>query len=143
MQKKKGVSLIVLVITIMIMTILTGSIVFNLTDTDLINNASEAVFISDMKHILDEYNGYLAFYVADGNDAETLNVAAVDIHSVIQSVPDSLYKKDKLQIINGELTYMVDVKYKEDVKRAIWACNAGVKANGFANCSDITVTEEI
>lgn len=141
MQKKKGISLIILVITLMIMTILTGIVVLNLTDNDIINNTSKTVFISDMKLITDEYNGYLAFYVADGKDLEDLNVPASEIRTVIDIVPDSLYTKNKLEIIKGELTYMVDTEDKYDVERAIWACEAGVKVNGFASCSDIVISE--
>ena len=141
MQKKKGISLIVLVITIMVMTILTGMVILNLTDSDIINNTSKTVFVSDMKYILDEYNGYLAFYVADGKEAEDLNVSASDIRTIIDIVPDELYNKNKLEIINGELTYMVDTNDKYDLERATWACEAGVKVNGYTSCSDIVVPE--
>lgn len=142
MQKKKGVSILVLVITIMIMTILTGMVILNLTDNEVINTTSKSVFISDMKLILDEYNGYLAFYVADGKDVDDLNVSASDIRTVIDIVSDELYNKNKLEIINGELTYIVDMQDKYDVEKASWACEAGVKVNGFASCSDIVIPEE-
>ena len=44
MQKKKAVSLIVLVITIIVMIILATAIILTLNNTGIINKSSEAVF---------------------------------------------------------------------------------------------------
>ena len=47
-MKKKGISLIVLIITIVVIIILAASIILNLSNVNLINNANEAVLKQDM-----------------------------------------------------------------------------------------------
>ncbi len=51
MQKIKGISLIVLVITIIIMVILAGAIVLTLNNSGIIDRASEAVNKSDKTNL--------------------------------------------------------------------------------------------
>ena len=51
MQKKKGISLIVLVITIIVMIILAASVVLTLSNSGIINKANEAVEKTNIKEI--------------------------------------------------------------------------------------------
>ena len=51
MQKKKGISLIALVITIIVMTIIAGVIIFTLSDTNIFNKANEAVAKTNLNQI--------------------------------------------------------------------------------------------
>ncbi len=51
MQKKKGISLIVLVITIIVMIILAASVVISLNSTSVIDRANQAVKLSDEKQV--------------------------------------------------------------------------------------------
>ena len=53
MQKKKGISLIVLVITIIVMIILAASVVITLNNTGVINRANEAVDKTNEKQVQD------------------------------------------------------------------------------------------
>ena len=53
MQKKKGISLIVLVITIIVMIILAASVVITLSNTGVINRASEAVDATNQSQVQD------------------------------------------------------------------------------------------
>ncbi len=53
MQKKNGISLIVLVITIIVMIILAASVVIALNNTGVIDKASHAVKITDEKQVQD------------------------------------------------------------------------------------------
>ena len=53
MQKKKGISLIVLVITIIVMIILAASVVITLSNTGVINRASEAVDATNEAQVQD------------------------------------------------------------------------------------------
>ena len=53
MQKKKGISLIVLVITIIVMIILAASVVITLSNTGIINKANQAVQLTDEKQVQD------------------------------------------------------------------------------------------
>ena len=54
MQKKKGISLIVLVITIIVMIILAGSIIITLSNSGIITKANEAVDLNNEKQ-MEEY----------------------------------------------------------------------------------------
>ena len=53
MQKKKGISLIVLVITIIVMIILAASVVITLNNTGVINRANEAVDLTNESQVQD------------------------------------------------------------------------------------------
>ena len=53
MQKRKGISLIVLVITIIVMIILAASVVITLSNTGIINRASQAVDLTNEKQVQD------------------------------------------------------------------------------------------
>ena len=50
-RNKSGVSLIVLVITIIVMTIIAGAVIFSLADTDIFNKANDAVKEYDLKQV--------------------------------------------------------------------------------------------
>lgn len=51
MQKKKGISLIVLVITIIVMIILAASVVISLANNGIIDKAGEAVDVTDVNQV--------------------------------------------------------------------------------------------
>ena len=53
MQKKKGISLIVLVITIIVMIILAASVVVSLNNTGIINKAGQTVDLTNERQVQD------------------------------------------------------------------------------------------
>ena len=53
---KKGISLIVLVITIIVMIIIAGAIIISLNSTNVINRADEAVVATDVSSMNDQLN---------------------------------------------------------------------------------------
>ena len=57
-KKNKGISLIVLIITIVVIIILATAIIVNVSQTNLIGNASEAVVKQDFKSMQEELNLY-------------------------------------------------------------------------------------
>lgn len=54
-KNKKGISLIVLIITILIIIVLAGAVILVITNNNPLENASEAVFKSDMKSFQAEF----------------------------------------------------------------------------------------
>ena len=50
-RNKRGISLITLVITIIVMTIIAGVIIFTLSDSDIFNKANEAVAKTNLNQI--------------------------------------------------------------------------------------------
>ena len=71
--KKQGISLIVLVITIIVMIILAGSIILTLNNSGIINRANEAVDTSNLATIKTEVELKQAEYILENNkqDLET------------------------------------------------------------------------
>ncbi len=138
---KKGISLIVLVITIIVMIILAGAVILTLGNTGIITQANKSAFVSNIKEIMQDYSIYQAMYLAEGNNLTDLNANSENITDIIESIPKNSIYEEKLEIINGTLTYMVNVKDKADVERATWACEVGLKVNGMSNCTDIEYVE--
>ncbi len=136
MQKKKGISLIVLVITIIVMVILASTIVISLSSSNVISKAEEAVFKSDMKTYMHEYQIYSALYVGEGNDLSTLNVAAGQIHTILPSISNNSVYSNKMKVVNGALMYDADLTDALDAQRAIWASEAGLIAGLFTITAD-------
>lgn len=65
MLKKRGISLIVLVITIIVITILAGAVILSLSQNNPINNAKEAVFLDNAANLKTELDLYHAKQYAD------------------------------------------------------------------------------
>ena len=78
MQKKKGISLIVLVITIIVMIILAASVVISLNNTGVIDRASQAVKLTDEKQVQDLAALIWAEAYLDENRTETLEKVVKD-----------------------------------------------------------------
>ena len=123
------------------MIIIAGAVIISLSSTSIFDQATKTIFVSDIKTIMEEYNIYAAFFMADGNNIHELNVPVGSVKDVVKALPDDSIYAEKIAIVNGKLTYMVNAKDKEDVERAIWACEAGMNVNGFTGCSDIEYQE--
>ncbi|MBR6689492.1 MAG: hypothetical protein IKL68_05700 [Clostridia bacterium] len=134
---RKGISLIVLVITIIVMIVLAAAVVITLNNAGIINKADDATFITNIKLIIEEYGVFQGFYILEGNDIKTLNVGSDDLSTIIKSIPEDWAYKDKLEIIKGELTYMVDPDDVNDVERAKKVCLLGMKVDGADSCNDV------
>lgn len=106
MQTKKGISLIVLVITIIVMIILAGAIILTLNNSGIIGKASETVF----KQNVNEYNVELSLYISEKMienpelNKETINST---VETIVQMIP-SISAEDKEEFIveKGSLKYI-------------------------------------
>ncbi|MDD4375947.1 MAG: hypothetical protein PHR25_04110 [Clostridia bacterium] len=110
---KKGISLIVLVITIIIMIILAGTIILSIKSSGIIEKASEAVFKSNLKTYNEEYMLWLIAKETDSpgeftkelvNCSKTIDYNGQNIQDIITSMKKGDY--DKYEIINGKLIYV-------------------------------------
>ena len=132
-KKNKGISLIVLIITIVVIIILATAIIVNLARTNIINNANEAVVKQDFKTFQDELNLYAAdqfVQKSGGFDLATFNAnkeTNPTVYEVIKSLENSRYKDD-VTIVNGKITLSenVDAQIKE------WAMS-GISISGNTN----------
>lgn len=59
-ENKKGISLIVLIITIVVIIILAVAIIINLSNTNIVNNSNSAVIKSDIANLKQELELYIS-----------------------------------------------------------------------------------
>jgi hypothetical protein len=88
---KKGISLIVLVITIIVMIILAASVVITLSNTGIIEKAGNAVDVTSLKEVEQLASLTWAEEFMEGKRGETLKTA------VLEKLKDyiALYKKER------------------------------------------------
>ncbi len=123
MKRNKGISLIVLIITIIVIIILAGSVILNLTNSNIIPQANEAKF----KTNIEQYNSELAIVISgkylqsSSFNPRLFNAAAWDgtqgnIAGTIKEYIKSITVADgaKLEIQKGELVYVGDVLVEKD-----------------------------
>ena len=127
-KRRKGISLIVLVITILVMIILAGVVVVSLSKNNPIEKAKEATFKQDMASFRDE----LSVYIANGqiiNDSVKLDDYNANTYDEIKKIINSFMQKynKKVVIISGELVYAgqdtLEEKWAEEIGMPI--INAG------------------
>ncbi|MDF2866404.1 MAG: hypothetical protein K0R72_1222 [Clostridia bacterium] len=119
-NKREGISLIVLVITIIIVIILAGGVILTLSANNPISSANEAVFKSDLDAIASDLNMYqssqyskVKAYSPDRLNANDLTAeydGTVIENKTIKDIIPVLSKTDKyngqFEIINGKLVYL-------------------------------------
>ena len=139
MNKRKGISLIVLVITILVMLILSGVVIVSLSKNSPVEKAKEATFKTDLKSFLDELSLFtvnkiaedgkfnISSLIADKNIC-TYNTQKVgsenSIIDVLTSIKESKYK-DKIEIIQGNLYYVNPTKKEQE-----WLLELGILFKG-------------
>ena len=115
-MKRKGISLIVLIITCVVIIILATAIIVNIAQTNMIENAKEAVVKQDFKTMQDE----LTLYIAD-NYADTLGkfksedlkvTEKTDIAKIIPSIVGTEYE-EYVVIEDGNIAISEDMPEKE------------------------------
>jgi hypothetical protein len=124
MKRNEGISLIVLVITIIIIIILTGSVILNLTDNNPIGTANTATF----KENIGEYNSELAMVLSNeylknnlfnplSLNAGVWNGNETNITGTIKEYIKSITVEDagKFVIQNGKLVYVGESQEEIDL----------------------------
>ena len=107
MKQKNGISLITLVITIIIIIILAGAVIFAIKQNNPISTANAAVFKSNLSEYRSELNTYKAnkyLELSGTYDPSTLNVTGNAIKDVITSMKSEDVSKYEIQA--GELVYV-------------------------------------
>ena len=115
-MKKKGISLIVLIITIVVIIILATAIIVNIAQTNLIENSNEAVVKQDFKTMQDELTMYKAdkYVESRGNfKAEDLDITnKKQIAEIIPSIVGTKYE-EYVVIEDGRIAISEDMPEKE------------------------------
>ena len=137
-KRKNGISLIVLVITILVMIILSGVVIVSLSKNNPIEKAKEATFKQDMASIGEELESFIVNKVAEDStflksslhadiNSCKYNTNAMDktIYDVLPSLKNSRYKK-QIQIEQGSLVYKTPNK-----KEVEWLKKLGIHYTGI------------
>ncbi|MBR5227200.1 MAG: hypothetical protein IKV94_00990 [Clostridia bacterium] len=121
---KKAISLIVLVITIVVLGILAATVIVNISNTNIIEQAKVTAFKSDMANYKDAYNLYLADqYARQSNfDESELNISSGQEY---EKLFGDKYE-GKLKVENGKLVYVPDDSDSDAIKQAITEMGLGV-----------------
>lgn len=108
MKNKKGISLIVLVITIIVMIILAGAIILSLSNGNIIENARIAKFKSNINTYKDELSMSIGDkIIADRSIiASSISIDKNNIKEYISNMTDS--DANRFLIVEGKLTYIND-----------------------------------
>ena len=123
---KKGISLIVLIITIIIILILTGAVILSFVDNNPIDTANEAVFKSDVAN----FKSSLVLYVLDQVDTTTTDSSSlmegIDEEDASTIIPEIGTKYENyFKVEDGELVYDATVVTSETQKT--WLSELGVQ----------------
>ena len=129
MNKRKGISLIVLVITILVMIILAGVVVVSLQKNNPIEKAKEANFKTDISSFASELGVGLSNSLVGNSSVKPKEIFAnkfVDMKKYINSF--SKKYENKLVIADGKLTYIGG-----DSKEEKWSEECGIEVFRGAN----------
>ena len=140
MNKRKGISLIVLVITILVMIILAGVVVVSLQKNNPIEKAKEATFKQSLAQIGEELEMFCVNEKAQNSEfiKDTLHASknslafntktessGKNIYDIIPSLKDSKYK-NQVEVIQGMLFYRTP-----DKKEIPWLKELGIHYTGI------------
>ena len=120
-KEKKGVSLIVLVITIIIVIILAGITVISLSQNAPIGKAKEATFKNEVTGLKSELEAYIAQQEIDTNGKfkrDEFNASGEELEKIMPSIENSDYLQ-KVEIVNGKLVYIGNEKEEENWAKEI------------------------
>lgn len=135
-MKNKGISLIVLIITIVVIIILATAVIINLYRTNIVKNANEAKFKQDITLLKEELNFYLLDKISNlenNYNPEKLNADKFEIiydeeiqdgtiEDILFGIKNTEYL-DKVVIEKGELLLDSQNVNKDGIK---WASEIGV-----------------
>ena len=159
MKKQKGISLIVLIITIVVIIILAASIILNLTNTNIIGNANTAVLKSDIATLQSELDLYVsdrfvdekgkydrkklsadqgtAMYGTENVEDENSDGSS-NIYDILTSLEKSKYKNN-VYIQEGKLVFKKSGLKDEEVEIIL---EMGLEVDGMPKVTSIETNSE-
>lgn len=116
-MKRKGVSLIILVITIIVMSILAGVVIYSMEKTNHIEKANSSVLITDLKAAQMELDTNLSVMQIHNKDIDfnDVNVTGKEVLNYIPSLKKEFI--GKVEIVNGEFYVLRTAFTQEEIKK--------------------------
>lgn len=117
---KKGISLIVLIITILVIIVLSTGVILISVENNPINRANEGTFKGDMKTLKDELALNIRSFESNGKNMVDINANKDTNPSISEYIPKIKSKYlDILEIKEGELIYIgtdeTEIKWCQDI----------------------------
>lgn len=126
-MNKRGISLIILIVTIVISLILLSIVIFNLNNDNVTTKATEVSFKANINTFKNELELYILNkrmeLISKGErlDPSTLNINGQDLGNIIPSIKNTPYIS-MFEIANGNLVYTNTNDYSEQgLKQTEWA----------------------
>lgn len=127
MKDTKGITLIALIITIIVMLILVGVTVTTAINGGLFTASQEAKFKTEVSQIKEFMETQKAVIIAENNG---LQQDTYELDKIMEAIPDKLTEKylntNKFEIINGELYYKAENLTENEIQ---WCIDLGIAAN--------------
>ncbi len=132
MKNKKGISIIVLIVTIIVIIILGTIVILTLNNSNLIESAKESTFKDDIRTFQDDLSLRIAKEYTDkqGQRDEKINASGEDVKKYIPSFTDKYL--NKFAIVDDKLVGTD----KLDNKETVWAESLNITINKI-NYNDI------
>lgn len=125
-KENKGITLIALVISIIVLLILSGVTVTMLVGQNgILTRTQNAKFTTEISQIKEEWNLEKLSFQMQGEQTENINASGEDVKKYV-NIPDSYI--GKISIVNGELAYDINKFSKEE--QLIFKTNYGFKVTG-------------
>lgn len=126
MNKNRGITLIALMVTIVVLLILLGATVTMLIGQNgILARTQNAKFTTEISQLKEEWNIEKLSIQMQGEQTENINASGEDVKKYV-NIPDSYI--GKISIVNGELAYDINKFSKEE--QLIFKTNYGFKATG-------------
>ena len=158
-RRAKGITLIALVITIIILLLLAGVTISSIVNGGLITRANEAQFKTRMAEFRDTTNQYVAWVVSDTLDTDTSKInsgevlkdaidreivtdiqkedVTINIGDILKNIKDK--EKDLVVVYKGELCYVSNDKNENNEKKVKWCEDIGIKVLQYTEPEGIVV----
>ena len=150
MKKHKGITLIALIITVIVMLILAGVAISSLNGGGIFSKTSQAAFKSNITALQEEASLYIDSQLLDRTNPIDINAGYENLQRLAAYYPetadigtsptiDTALKgklKEKVIIYQGEFYYIYDPQDKNDKDNVKWCFDVGIKVWGFSDQAD-------
>lgn len=109
---KKGISLIVLVITIIVMIIIAGAIIISLNSTSVIEKANDAVTATDVQSLNDKLNLAYVDLKLDNQSTTDFSTGSVKVGETTYDSATAYYKAIVPEVDSTHADYAIPTGYK-------------------------------
>ena len=126
-MRNKGITLIALVVTVIVLIILSGVVITMLTgESGILTQVQNAKIVTEISQMKEEWNIKKTELEIEEINTEDINVSGEDVKNYIKSMPNNWVKK--ISIETGELAY--DINQCSEEEQLMLKSDYGFKAVG-------------